>query len=95
MQLTYSMFERFEFIILNYGLFIKSDKGLQTVEYKSEGDALSSIFDVLPRLERTALKIVAPRPPGRVFVEADDNGDPIRSYSVSNVLTFPYSLARL
>lgn len=43
---TYTIFERLEFFILNFEPLMKSDERLELYKYQSEGDALQLVFHV-------------------------------------------------
>lgn len=77
MQLvTYHVFEKLQFLFLNYDLFKKCDKCLERNKYQSEGHILPLVFADSPRTLTTMMKTVAPKLLGIVIVEVDRQRNP-------------------
>lgn len=64
---------------------MKYGKWLRLYKYQSAGYAPQFVFAALPRSGTAALKIVVPRPPRRLIDEFDEDDNPMRSPSVSDV----------
>lgn len=82
---TNYMFERSDFLIKIYELFMMSDKWLELYKYQSERDALLLVLAALLRSVTTVLRIVALRRPRRVVFELYKDGNSIRSSGFSEV----------
>lgn len=65
------------------------DKKHELQKYQFEQDSLLLGFAALPRSVTTVLSTVGLGPPERVIVELDEDGNPVKSFGVSDVTAFP------
>lgn len=86
---TYYRFERLEFIIRKYGVFMKLDKCLELYKYQSERGCAAVGVRWSYWIGDKALEIVAPKQPRTGIVKLDEEGNPIGSSSVSDVPASP------